>query len=374
MSEVALFSTLNDPMAATRRAIDAVCSAEALFAAKRVLVKPGYGGVLVEAELVRGVVTRLLEAGARVTVGEAAFSDGPEKMAERFEKSGARVLCQQLGVPLVDLNADEEVKVDVGGVTGVVGIARTALEAEAIVNIAHLHNHPQTLATLALKNIKGIMGRDQKKLIHRRGLERGIVDLNDRFPSALGIIDAVYGVDLRSRQDPMPMNLVAASTDLVALDAVGCRLMGYDPARVKHVTLAARQGLGSLTDIRVLGEDVEAHARQFSDPRGPLNFLRYQIELLADDACSGCYTYLREAYRSLPPGFDEQMPDILAYVGPTVARRERAGKREMAVGDCAARRLGDVPAARGCPPDMETLVEALKEMASCSDLRSPDAP
>jgi uncharacterized protein (DUF362 family) len=59
---------------------------------------------------------------------------------------------------------------------------------------------------------------------------------------------------------------VIAGTDLVAVDTVGAAVMGVDPTTVRHVQLAAEQGLGTgdLAKIDVIGEAIPTVAKQFS--------------------------------------------------------------------------------------------------------------
>jgi uncharacterized protein (DUF362 family) len=54
-------------------------------------------------------------------------------------------------------------------------------------------------------------------------------------------------------------------TDLVAVDATCCRLMGLDPEKVGHLELAARMKLGLLREgqIEQIGEAIAGLAQPF---------------------------------------------------------------------------------------------------------------
>jgi len=59
---------------------------------------------------------------------------------------------------------------------------------------------------------------------------------------------------------PTPRNVILASADQVAIDAVAAKLMGFDPLRdIKFIRLAHEMGLGcgDPRDIEIVG-DVEA--------------------------------------------------------------------------------------------------------------------
>jgi hypothetical protein len=57
-----------------------------------------------------------------------------------------------------------------------------------------------------------------------------------------------------------PAGWLLASADPVALDAVGARLLGYDPLRLEHLRLAHDDGLGVADprDLTLVGDDLSA--------------------------------------------------------------------------------------------------------------------
>lgn len=61
------------------------------------------------------------------------------------------------------------------------------------------------------------------------------------------------------------MNLIIASTDPVAVDAVGAAVMGVSPLEVKHLLLSEKKGLGTcdLEKIEIVGESIERVKRKF---------------------------------------------------------------------------------------------------------------
>lgn len=65
---------------------------------------------------------------------------------------------------------------------------------------------------------------------------------------------------------PVTKDVLLASGDLVALDAVAAKLMGFDPMRIEYLRLAHEDGLGvgDPRDIELLGADVEQERWSFS--------------------------------------------------------------------------------------------------------------
>jgi uncharacterized protein (DUF362 family) len=106
-----------------------------------------------------------------------------------------------------------------------------------------------------------------KGSMHRgTSLSENIADLASVLKPRLAVIDGIIaGEGHETSGDPVPMNLVIAGTDPVAVDAVGATVMGIAPEDVKHLLLAEKKGLGTcqLANITVLGEPIEAVKRKF---------------------------------------------------------------------------------------------------------------
>ena len=62
-----------------------------------------------------------------------------------------------------------------------------------------------------------------------------------------------------------PLGALVMGTDLVAVDATCCRLMGLPAERISHLTLGAHKRLGVLPEERVrqLGETIASKAKPF---------------------------------------------------------------------------------------------------------------
>lgn len=76
----------------------------------------------------------------------------------------------------------------------------------------------------------------------------------------LGIIDATICGNGKGpvTLDPIEKNFILASTDLVALDTVSARMMGFDPKSIPHIKIAHENGLGCMdfSKIAMTGTDI----------------------------------------------------------------------------------------------------------------------
>ncbi|OGB90961.1 hypothetical protein A2625_06680 [candidate division WOR-1 bacterium RIFCSPHIGHO2_01_FULL_53_15] len=141
-------------------------------------------------------------------------------------------------------------------------IANPVLDANVIINIAKLKTHGLTLYTGAIKNMFGSVPGFHKSHFHKEcpdpaDFARSIVDVFEITRPKLNIIDAVYGMEGNGPSDgaPRKLGLIMASTDAVALDAVGSYLIGFKPSQIETTKAGYKRGLGEdrLEDIEVVG-------------------------------------------------------------------------------------------------------------------------
>ncbi len=137
-----------------------------------------------------------------------------------------------------------------------------------LVTVPVLKTHGTTTITGALKNQWGCL----KELRHNYHLvvDEAIADLNDLLRPAFAVMDGTVGMEGSGPKTGLPRvaDLVLASSDAVALDTVAARAMGFDPAAVGHIQLAAERGVGTADphEIEVRGVDVDGLGYRFAAP------------------------------------------------------------------------------------------------------------
>ena len=185
--------------------------------------------------------------------------------------------------------------------------SKPAYDARALC-YSKMKTHGVTLYTGAIKNLYGTICGADKTRIHSlgatfNGFSQCLVDIYayERPKIKLNVMDAIIAVEGMgpgAGGSPVKMNLILASKDAVALDAVAFRLMGSDPKKVPTIRFATEQGLGvmNLDDIEVVGEKIETHKRKFKLPRtaalGRLPFARFSNIIFEVPTyvkgCTGC--------------------------------------------------------------------------------------
>ncbi|WP_306534176.1 DUF362 domain-containing protein [Geobacter sp.] len=132
-----------------------------------------------------------------------------------------------------------------------------ALSADVFINVPVAKHHGLTRLTLGLKNVMGVMGGNRGGT--HRHIEEALADINGVVKSHLTVIDATriltdHGPQGGDLKDVKVLNMVIASTDIVAADAYATTLFGLKPADIAVTVAAHRRGLGemNLNRVRIL--------------------------------------------------------------------------------------------------------------------------
>jgi uncharacterized protein (DUF362 family) len=123
------------------------------------------------------------------------------------------------------------------------------------INIPKLKTHLQTRLTNCIKNQHGLL-YDEEKIYNHHLIEEKIIDILGKFQPDFHIVDATSVVDYGQMaiipEYHIPMGILLAGRDPVAVDTVGAELLGITD--VKHIQMAAEQGFGcnDLEQIEIL--------------------------------------------------------------------------------------------------------------------------
>lgn len=237
---------------------------------------PGYG-IVTDVAVIEPLVEMSIEKGAkRVTIADgAAYPSGSYHTLSAFETMGVTKLAKKWDLDLVDLNSYDSVDLDVpeGLVLDNVRVGRAVTEVDFLINVPVLKTHRETLLSNCVKNIGvGVACREEKKRLHRLGIDEGLLDVFSVVKPHFNVVDALVCIEGDGPNfppgKPRPLGLVLAGEDGVAVDAVCARLIGLDPLEVKHLRLAHDRGIGiaDLGQIEVVGERLEDVATIFERP------------------------------------------------------------------------------------------------------------
>jgi uncharacterized protein (DUF362 family) len=242
---------------------------EKLVAGKRVAVKPNDTWASAEdktavtqPDTLRAILRHLKQYSPRelVVTGGA----GATETEEVFQVAGLMDVVEEEGAVFFDHNRPPFTAVDleyapaadVDGPQKSVIVNPRVLEYETLISLAQLKLHETATVTLALKNIAmsfpaadyyGHPRHSQKHANHFfADMHSFIAAMAQRFPIHLAVI---AGHPAMIATGPLgghavESGLVLASTDAVAADVVGAKLLGFRAQAVRHLWEAGLLGLG----------------------------------------------------------------------------------------------------------------------------------
>ena len=225
-------------------------------------------GATTDPMVVEGIIKKLQDTAVKIYVAE---SDATMTNADKaFEMTGMQQMCTQYDVECINLRHEKDrVKITVpnGEVLRSVKVPRIVAESP-IISAAKLKTHRSTIATLGMKNMFGLLPDKFKSKYHFRDISKVIVDVNSVLSPVLTVIDGFVGMEGHGPVggSPVQMNLIIAGEDVVATDAVGCRVMGIDPHQVKHIQKAHEKELSNIDNVEFVGERLENVSRVFKQP------------------------------------------------------------------------------------------------------------
>ena len=239
------------------------------------------------------------------------------------------------------------------------------LEADVVVNVPAMKTHFETLVTLGIKNYHGIIPDRYKIMFHKDEINQKLVDIHKAVKTHLTIMDGLVGMEgLGPRLgSDVTMNLILASSDVVAVDAVTCAVMDIEPDEVETIRLADTQGIGTgrLEGIEVAGVPVQEVCRSFSRPDVRISGLYPGITIIKGGPCVHCYGRARIFLDTLK---ETGIPDnaglstMLVGIKPRNPDLQEIAGDVVFVGDCAIESSTNLRYAlgarahclEGCPP------------------------
>lgn len=210
----------------------------------------------------------LADARCSVTVGESEVGTSVQgrRLAQTVHYMGLDTLCKRYGATFANFTEDRKVHVPIAGLHfKSFELSYRQAEAELVITIPKIKTHKYAAMTCSLKNMYGMIP-EARRVIYHRWLSKAIVDINTVFQGRLiTLVDGMIAMEGNGPVygDPIEMNMLLSSQDLVACDTVCAQLIGLAPNSIEHLRLAEQRGLGSSRAIELVGDEVTMPWRVF---------------------------------------------------------------------------------------------------------------
>jgi uncharacterized protein (DUF362 family) len=255
------------------KAIELCDGLRSLRKGDRVLIKPNLVigadqaifppfGIVTTASVIEELVQVLLEKGCTdITIGEGSsvLEELGSNTTKAYKFSGINRVAKDYNLKLVDFEMEEYKKIELDGHP--FRIAKRVLETDFLINVPVLKTHGQTIVSLGMKNLKGCLKYSSKKRFHKRGdLKNLIALLNVQIKTNLTIIDGTYALEHGPTEGPAHRkDLIIASTDILASEMVGAKVLGKNPSGIPHIREFARltKRNANLNSTVIKGEKID---------------------------------------------------------------------------------------------------------------------
>ncbi len=322
-------------------------------------------------QLVLAVVQWLRDLGIDdITLAEGSMVGNDT--IQCLDKLGFMELARELDLRVVDLNRDDVVALEVPKphVFEKMDIARTIAECEYFINMPVMKTHINTLVTVSMKNLKGVISHKWKRKLHFMGLDGGIADLASVATPDLIIVDGLVGQEGQGPLTGTPANagVLLAGRDPLAVDFATSKAMGFDPLQVKHIAYFAEAAGIDLASFKpdVIGENLDELDIEFEKPSFSLQGVYEGVEILWGDPCSGCAGGLSVALERMQRSGEL---DIIRKIGGMTVALGKAvdpepRERLILMGKCQYRNRESGIFIPGCPPPGMIVREMLAKLAN----------
>lgn len=223
-----------------------------------VWVKPNIGwdrkpetGADTNPDVVATIVRLCFDAGAKtVKVG-----DHPCDVAEKtYVASGIADAAREAGAKVVFLDKTRFKEAKIGGeLVKTIPVYPEIIESDLVINVPIVKHHRLAGLTMCMKNYMGVI---EKRNVFHQAIAPCVADLTRFMKPRISILDAVRvlkanGPKGGNAADVEVKTIVAAGSDIVALDAFGAEILGRKPSEIGTIVQGEALGLGKV-DYRSL--------------------------------------------------------------------------------------------------------------------------
>ena len=171
-----------------------------------------------------------------ILIGEADASAMKTKHA--FKMLGYEELAKEKEVELLNLSSAPvaKCKTNIGSTKIELNFSKKLLETDLLINVPKLKYHRLPKITCAMKNIFGAIAKFHKYSYHQN-LAETIVAANKIIHSDIVLVDGLVVLG----NHPKIMKTLLFGQDVVTVDKICSKIMGFNPSGVEYLRLAERE-------------------------------------------------------------------------------------------------------------------------------------
>jgi hypothetical protein len=204
--------------------------------------------------------------------------------------------------------------------------------------------------------------------MHTVGIFEGVPDIVQLFKPVFTVVDGIYcqeglgpvfGI-------PVEMDLILAGQDLVAVDTVCSKIMGFDPDELLITVNAAARGLGTMNmeEIEIVGCSISEVGRRFKRSSEDVIIDVQDFHLIFEEGtCTGCHNTVLSSIMDIKnDGNLDFLPGKWVVAGRLKEESLPLGIAKddlVLVGKCTRPWVEQGIYVKGCPPNNIWVVQAI---------------
>jgi len=255
-----------------------LCDHRVAIAGKRILLKPNLVEFSADAPINTNpvLVAAALDAFQSLGAASVTIAEGPghrRMTLDMAEAAGFFSALPRFEDLFTDLNTADVHRVVLANPLSKLKelyLPDTVFDCDLLVSLPKMKTHHWAGATLAMKNLFGVVPGSvygwPKNILHWSGIDESIVDLQALFPRQFAIVDGIEAMEgngpiLGTRKH---MGILVAGAHPPSVDATCCQIMRIDPAKIRYLTLAAEKSGGYGETILQSGETIASVSSAFA--------------------------------------------------------------------------------------------------------------
>jgi len=339
---------------------------EISISGKSILIKPNLveplsytTGQTTNPALVDAVVTWCKNMGAnRIAIGEGpSYFQPASALRECFFRTGMADVARRQQVPwiLFDEGSFKTFRHYSPETPARFSISEHAFIWDHVINIPVPKTHYLTRVSIAMKNLKGFIKREEKPSFHHcgsAGIDGSVSSLNMIIRPSLNIVDCTAPIHRNK-------SCILAGSDIVAVDAVTTALMGMNPQSIGTIQMGYKKGLGEMevskTDI--MGDELKTLKMNVEQPEQYLKMNFPTLNIEGQKACSGCLIPLFSSLHRIKKEEKKPASNVTIILGKVDSLTEK--KNAVLIGQCTKKYKHQGLWCQGCPPEKEEIYNFL---------------
>ncbi len=210
------------------------------------LMKNSNTGVTTDIRLISAVIDFIKEKWTdRIKIVES--NANINNIDVTYRALGFQDLAFSKKIELVNLSLEEQVEVEIDGFyIKNFKMPKILNDCDYFISVAKLKTHSFTVISGVLKNQFGCIPGNKAK--YHKVISEVIADVNRLLTPDFSIVDGLVALEGYGPicGQPIPLSLMLAGADPVAVDSASAKVMGFDPRHIDHILLSKKAGIGSM--------------------------------------------------------------------------------------------------------------------------------